>query len=140
LSVIVADHRRWHRRKQKCLFLATIADHRRLPPAWKIYEKWVKVVFSSTSKEIINWSFTEIMNFTLGHFVPWWEISKHIGCNLRRLQMYENFRAFASASIGDKRRRSSVTVCDEWELGLTKRTAKQVITYQFISNSLLIYE
>jgi hypothetical protein len=63
LSVIVADHRRWHRRKQKSLFLATIADHRRLPPAWKIYEKWVNwVVFSSTSKEIINWSLTEIMN------------------------------------------------------------------------------
>jgi hypothetical protein len=47
--------------------------------------------------------------------VPWWEISKHIGCHLRRSPMYENFRAFA---IGDKRRESSVTVCDEWELGL----------------------
>jgi hypothetical protein len=143
LSVIVADHRRWHRRKQKSLFLATIADHRRLPPAaWKIYEKWVKVVFSSTSKEIINWSLTENMNFTLNGAIlclggKFRNTSAVICDDYRCMRTFVHSR---SASIGDKRRRSSVTVCDEWELGLTKRTAKQVITYQFISNSLLIYE
>ena len=36
-----------------------------------------------------------------GHFVPWWDISKHIGCHLQRSPMYENFRAFA---IGEHRR------------------------------------
>jgi hypothetical protein len=117
--VIVADHRRWHRRKQKSLFLATIADHRRLPPAWKIYEKWVKVVFSSTSKEIINWSLTEIMNFTLnGPFCALegkFRNTSAVICEDHRCM--RTFVHSRSASIGDKCRRSSVTVCDEWELG-----------------------
>jgi hypothetical protein len=54
-----------------------------------------------------------------GHFVPWWEISKHIIsaviCDDHRCM--RTFVHSRSASIGDKRRRSSVTVCDEWELG-----------------------
>jgi hypothetical protein len=117
--MIVADHRRWHRRKQKSLFLATIADHRRLPPAWKIYEKWVKVFFPSTSKEIINWSLTEIMNFTLNGAIlclggKFRNTSAVICDDHRCMRTFVHSR---SASIGDKRRRSSVTVCDEWELG-----------------------
>jgi hypothetical protein len=74
-------------------------DHRRLPPAWKIYEKWVKVVFSSTSKEIINWSLTEIMNFTLNGAMN--------GAILCLGALVGNF---------ETHRLSSATITDVWEL------------------------
>jgi hypothetical protein len=114
--MIVADHRRWHRRKQKSLFLATIADCHLLE---KSMRNWVKVVFSSTSKEIINWSLTEIMNFTLNGAIlclggKFRNTSAVICDDHRCMRTFVHSR---SASIGDKRRRSSVTVCDEWELG-----------------------
>jgi hypothetical protein len=118
LSAIVADHRRCRRRKQKSLFLAIIADLKNL---WEM----------SKSCFFLNKQINNQLKFDRNHelyvkrgqFVPWRKISKHIGCHLRRSPMYENFQRLVHsrlATIGDKRRRSSVTVCDEWELGFIR--------------------